>query len=148
MQSTMIRRAVAHDAQRLTSLIQESHACPGRYASIISGYRVTAEYIARHQDSVAVGASDQVLGFHSLVLEPPELDLACVADESQGPGVGRHMVRQAGQSGVTSVRVVARPPAEQSYVRMGAKRVGTVAPSPPKVAWERPDSRFAIPAAY
>ncbi|ESQ01039.1 acetyltransferase [Streptomyces sp. GBA 94-10 4N24] len=71
-----------------------------------------------------------------------------VADESQGPGVGRHMVRQAGQAGVTSVRVVARPPAEQFYVRMGAKRVGTVAPSPPKVAWERPDSRFAIPAAY
>lgn len=58
------------------------------------------------------------------------------------------MVRQAGQAGVTSVRVVARPPAEQFYVRMGAKRVGTVAPSPPKVAWERPDSRFTIPAAY
>ncbi|RPK63397.1 hypothetical protein EES44_15810 [Streptomyces sp. ADI96-15] len=141
----MIRRAVAHDAQRLTSLIQEPHACPGQYASIISGYRVTAEYIARHQDFVAVGASDQVLGFHSLALELPELDSACVADESQGPGVGRHMVRQAG---VTSVRVVARPPAEQSYVRMGAKRVGTVAPSPPKVAWERPDLRFTIPAAY
>ncbi|MFJ4946232.1 hypothetical protein ACIP4V_27055 [Streptomyces albidoflavus] len=43
---------------------------------------------------------------------------------------------------------MARPPAEQFYVRMGAKRLGTVAPSPPKVAWERPDSRFAIPAAY
>ncbi|WP_310723605.1 GNAT family N-acetyltransferase [Streptomyces sp. N2A] len=150
MQSTTIRRAVAQDAQRLTSLIQQSSAYQGRYASIISGYRVTAEYLARHRVFVAVDASDQILGFYSLVLEPSELDLAFVADHAQGLGIGRHlighMVGQAEEAGLTSVRVVAHPPAEKFYRRMGAKRVGTVAPSPPKIAWERPELQFAIPA--
>ncbi|MEU0009525.1 GNAT family N-acetyltransferase [Streptomyces sp. NPDC006314] len=149
MQSTTIRRAIAQDAQRLTSLIQQSSAYQGQYASIISGYRVTAEYIARHGVFVAVDASDQILGFYSLVLEPSELDLAFVSDEAQGLGIGRHLVEhmivQAGEAGLTSVRVVAHPPAEEFYRRMGAKRVGTVAPSPPKVAWERPELQFTIP---
>ncbi|WP_030411014.1 GNAT family N-acetyltransferase [Streptomyces sp. NRRL S-1448] len=149
MQTTTIRRAIAQDAECLTSLIQQSSAYQGQYASIISGYRVTAEYIAWHQVFVAVDASDQILGFYSLVLEPPELDLAFVADEAQGLGIGRqlvgHMVGQAGQAGLASVRVVAHPPAEKFYRRLGAKRVGTVAPSPPKVAWERPELQFAIP---
>ncbi|POX42440.1 GNAT family N-acetyltransferase [Streptomyces sp. Ru73] len=149
MQPTTIRRAVAQDAQRLTSLIQQSSAYRGRYASIISGYRVTAEYVARHRVFVAVDASDQIRGFYSLVLEPPELDLAFVADEAQGLGVGRHLIGhmagQAAEAGVTSVRVVAHPPAEKFYLRMGAQRVGAVAPSPPKVAWERPELRFTIP---
>ncbi|MFF9819609.1 GNAT family N-acetyltransferase [Streptomyces sp. NPDC014006] len=151
MQSTTIRRAVAQDAQRLTSLIQQSRAYQGQYASIISGYRVTAEYIARHGVFVAVDASDRILGFYSLVLEPSELDLAFVSDEAQGLGIGRHLVEhmivQAGEAGLTSVRVVAHPPAEVFYRRMGAKRVGTVAPSPPKVAWERPELQFTIPTA-
>ncbi|MYU22673.1 GNAT family N-acetyltransferase [Streptomyces sp. SID8352] len=150
MRPMTIRRALAHDAQHLTSLIQRSGAYRGQYAPIIAGYRVTAEYIARHQVFVAVGSSGRVLGFYSLVLDPPELDLAFVADEAQGLGVGRrligHMVGRAGEAGVTGVRVVAHPPAEDFYLRMGAQRVGTVAPSPPKVAWERPDLRFTIPA--
>ncbi|MFF9557771.1 GNAT family N-acetyltransferase [Streptomyces albus] len=150
MQSTTIRRAVAQDAQRLSSLIQRSGAYEGRYAPIISGYRVTAEYLARHRVFVAVDASKRILGFYSLVLEPPELDLAFVADDAQGLGIGRrligHMIAQAEEAGLTSVRVVAHPPAESFYRRMGAQRVGTVAPSPPKVTWERPELRFAVPA--
>ncbi|OII69930.1 GNAT family N-acetyltransferase [Streptomyces sp. CC77] len=151
VQSMTIRRAVAHDAQRLTSLIRPSSAYQGRYASIVSGYRVTAEYIAQHRVFVAVDASDQILGFYALVLEPPELDLAFVADEAQGLGIGRHLIGhmavQAREAGAASVRVVAHPPAEKFYLRMGAKRVGTVAPSPPKVAWERPDLQLTIPTA-
>lgn len=42
--------------------------------------------------------------------------------------------------------MVAHPPAEEFYRRMGAERVGTVAPSPPKITWERPELRFAVPA--
>jgi cytochrome c oxidase subunit 2 len=40
--------------------------------------------------------------------------------------------------------VVAHPPAEDFYRRLGAVRVGTVAPVPPKVTWERPELRFAL----
>ncbi|MFC9916067.1 GNAT family N-acetyltransferase [Streptomyces sp. NPDC127197] len=146
MQSMTIRRAVAQDAERLTRLIQESGAYRGKYASIISGYRVTADYIARHRVFVAVDAVGRPLGFYALVLEPPELDLAFVADSAQGRGIGRllieHMVGQAREAGLTDVRVVSHPPAEEFYRRLGAERVGTVAPSPPKVAWERPELRF------
>ncbi|MFD7283412.1 GNAT family N-acetyltransferase [Streptomyces sp. NPDC059862] len=146
MQSMTIRRAVAQDAERLTRLIQESGAYRGKYGSIISGYRVTADYIARHRVFVAVDAVGRPLGFYALVLEPPELDLAFVADSAQGRGIGRllieHMVGQAREAGLTDVRVVSHPPAEEFYRRLGAERVGTVAPSPPKVAWERPELRF------
>ncbi|GGR86623.1 N-acetyltransferase [Streptomyces aureoverticillatus] len=148
MQSTAIKRAVGQDAERLTALVRGSGAYRGQYASIISGYRVTADYIARHRVFMAVGADSRLLGFYALVLDPPELDLMFVADEAQGMGIGRllveHMTDQAGEAGLSDVRVVAHPPAERFYRRLGADRVGTVAPSPPKVAWERPELRFSI----
>lgn len=148
MESTTIRRAVAQDADRLTHLIQASGAYRGTYASIISGYRVTSDYITRHQVFVAVDAAEQLQGFYALTLEPPELDLAFVADAVQGGGVGRllieHMLGQARAAGLSEVRVVSHPPAEAFYRRLGAVRVGTLAPSPPKVSWARPELRFAI----
>jgi GNAT superfamily N-acetyltransferase len=148
MQSTMIRRAVEQDAERLTTLVQGSGAYRGHYTSIISGYRVTADYIARHRVFAAVDVAGQVLGFYALVLDPPELDLIFVADHAQGSGIGRllveHMIGQAKEAGVSAVRVVSHPPAEKFYRRLGAERVGTVAPSPPKVVWERPELRFTI----
>ncbi|MFI0862165.1 GNAT family N-acetyltransferase [Streptomyces smyrnaeus] len=146
MESMTIRRAVASDAEHLTTLIHDSSAYRGGYASIISGYRVTADYIARHRVFVAVDAVGRLLGFYALVVEPPELDLAFVADSAQATGIGRllieHMIDQARQVGLTDVRVVSHPPAEEFYRRLGAERVGTIAPSPPKVAWERPELRF------
>jgi GNAT superfamily N-acetyltransferase len=69
-----------------------------------------------------------------------------VADSAQGRGIGRllieHMVGQAREAGLTDVRVVSHPPAEEFYRRLGAEWVRMVAPSPPKVAWERPELRF------
>jgi GNAT superfamily N-acetyltransferase len=148
MQSTMIRRAVEQDAERLTALVQGSGAYRGQYASIISDYRVTPDYIARHRVFAAVDMAGQVLGFYALVLDPPELDLIFIGDDAQGLGIGRllveHMIGQAAKAGVSDVRVVSHPPAEKFYRRLGAERVGTVAPSPPKVAWERPELRFII----
>lgn len=109
-----IRRAVASDAEHLTTLIHDSSAYRGGYASIISGYRVTADYIARHRVFVAVDAVGRLLGLYALVVEPPELDLAFVADSAQGTGIGRllieHMIDQARQVGLTDVRVVFPPP--------------------------------------
>ncbi|MFH8367234.1 GNAT family N-acetyltransferase [Streptomyces sp. NPDC018031] len=148
MVQTTIKRAAAADATPLTDLIHASAAYRGDYASIISGYRVTADYLARHQVFKAVDGAGRLLGFYALVLEPAELDLAFVADEAQGAGIGRllieHMKAQAFRVGLGAVRVVAHPPAERFYRRLGAERVGTVAPSPPAVTWARPELRFAI----
>lgn len=148
MRSATIRRAFARDAEHLTALIQASGAYRGSYASIISGYRVTPEYIDRHQVFTAADAAGRPLGFYALILDPPELDLAFVADDAQGQGIGRHlvehMIHQAGEAGLAAVRVVAHPAAEDFYRRLGAVRVGTVAPTPPKITWERPELRFAL----
>ncbi|KRV50641.1 acetyltransferase [Wenjunlia vitaminophila] len=144
----MIRRAVAQDAERLTTLIRTSGAYRGKYASIVSDYRVTPDYIARHRVFLALDVAGRLLGFYALVREPPELDLAFVADEAQGEGVGRllmeHMLEQAREVGLTHVRVVSHPPAEEFYRHLGAERVGTVAPSPPEITWERPELRFTV----
>ncbi|MFD8023241.1 GNAT family N-acetyltransferase [Streptomyces lavendulae] len=148
MECITIKRATAMDAEALTALVQESRAYRGQYATIIAGYRVTPAYIERHRVFAAVGTAGRLVGFYSLVLDPAELDLAFVSDEAQGTGVGRqlmeHMLDQAQRAGLTGVRVVSNPPAERFYLRMGAERVGTVAPTPPNVTWERPELRFAM----
>ncbi|WP_172385927.1 GNAT family N-acetyltransferase [Streptomyces sp. MNP-20] len=150
MQSTTIRRAAEQDAEPLTALVQGSRAYQGQYAPMVSGYRVTADYLARHEVFTAVDPAGRLLGFYALVLEPPELDLMFVADTAQGSGVGRllvaHMKERAAAAGLTHVRVVSHPPAEKFYRRLGAERVGTVAPLLPKVTWERPELRFAVAA--
>ncbi|MFJ6995823.1 GNAT family N-acetyltransferase [Streptomyces sp. NPDC003090] len=148
MQPTTIRRATARDAARLTTMVQGSGAYRGRYAPMVAGYQVTPEYIRRHEVYAAVDAADRPLGFYALILRPAELDLAFVADEAQGTGIGRllleHMFDRARAAGLTEVRVVSHPPAERFYRRMGAERVGTAPPMPPKVTWERPELRFTL----
>ncbi|MFF7244911.1 GNAT family N-acetyltransferase [Embleya sp. NPDC008237] len=151
MHAITIKRAGAGDAERLTALVRSSGAYTGMYASIVSDYVVTVEYIARHHVFVAVDATDRLLGCYALVSEPPELDLAFVADDAQGLGVGRllveHMLHRARATGLAEVRVVSHPPAEEFYRRMGAERIGTVAPTPPKVTWQRPELRFTLDPA-
>ena len=59
-----------------------SAAYEGKYAAAVAGYRVGPDYIEAHRAFVAVGADEhggRVLGFYSLVLAPPELDLLFVA---------------------------------------------------------------------
>ncbi|MEU7530038.1 GNAT family N-acetyltransferase [Saccharothrix sp. NPDC042600] len=143
-----IRRARAEDADRLTALMHASSAYQGNYASILDGYRVTREYVERNVVHLAAGPRDELLGFYALVLDPPELDIAFVADDAQGRGVGRalvdHMRAQAREAGLDRVRVVSHPPAERFYLSVGAERVGVVPASPPKVTWERPELVFTI----
>ncbi|WP_327357607.1 GNAT family N-acetyltransferase [Streptomyces sp. NBC_01304] len=145
---TVIRRATAADAETLTSLMLKSSAYQGQYASILEGYAVTAEYMARHLVFVAADGAGRVLGFYSLVCEPAELDLAFVADDAQGLGVGRqlveHMLGEARAAGLDGVRVVSHPPSEEFYRRLGARRTGTVPPAPPKVDWVRPELWFSV----
>ncbi|MGW5785854.1 GNAT family N-acetyltransferase [Streptomyces sp. NPDC003757] len=154
----LVRRAVARDAKRLTRLVRGSRAYEGQYASMVSGYRVGPDYIESHRVFVAVdagagaGADDapgRVLGFYSLVLAPPELDLLFVQNGTQGRGIGRllveHMMTEARAAGLRRVRVVSHPPAEGFYRRVGALRTGTTAANPPAVAWDRPELEFLIP---
>ncbi|GAB1333106.1 GNAT family N-acetyltransferase [Streptomyces sennicomposti] len=146
-----IRRAVTRDARRLTRLVRGSAAYEGKYAAAVADYRVGPDYIEAHRAFVAVDADEaagRVLGFYSLVLAPPELDLLFVADEAQGRGIGRllvaHMRSEARAAGLRRVKVVSHPPAEGFYHRVGAVRTGTALANPPAVPWDRPEFEFRI----
>nr|WP_314220116.1 GNAT family N-acetyltransferase [Streptomyces sp. DSM 40713] len=147
-----IRRAVARDAKRLTRLVRGSRAYEGPYAPMVADYRVGPDYIETHRVFVALAADEDhgpVLGFYSLVLAPPELDLLFVADGAQGRGIGRllvaHMKSEARAAELDRVLVVSHPPAEGFYRGEGAVRTGTVSANPPAVAWDRPEFEFLIP---
>ncbi|MEV6397476.1 GNAT family N-acetyltransferase [Streptomyces sp. NPDC051907] len=147
-EAVRIRRATARDAKRLTRLVRGSRAYEGPYAPMVAGYRVGPDYIEAHRVFLAADDTDRLLGFYSLVLAPPELDLMFVADEAQGLGVGRalveHMTGEARAAGVSGVRVVSHPPAEGFYRSVGAERVGTVTANPPAVMWDRPELLIPI----
>ncbi|MFF1501397.1 GNAT family N-acetyltransferase [Streptomyces sp. NPDC058316] len=143
-EATRIRRATAGDAKRLTRLVRTSRAYEGPYAAMVAGYRVGPDYIEAHRVFAAVeDGTDRLLGFYSLVLAPPELDLMFVADAAQGLGIGRlligHLRDEARRTGLTDVRIVSHPPAEGFYRSVGARRTGTLAASPPAVMWDRPE---------
>ncbi|WP_434098828.1 GNAT family N-acetyltransferase [Streptomyces xantholiticus] len=138
-----IRRATGQDAKRLTRMVRGSGAYQGHYAPMVAGYRVGPDYIETHEVFVAADEGGRVLGFYSLVLSPPELDLMFVADDAQGQGIGRllidHMTGRARAARLDAVRVVAHPPAEGFYLSVGARRTGTVEARPPAVMWDRPE---------
>ncbi|MFI9050654.1 GNAT family N-acetyltransferase [Streptomyces sp. NPDC053427] len=132
-------------------MVQNSGAYQGPYASMVDGYRVGADYIAAHRVFVAVddAGEGRLLGFYSLIVDPPELDLMFVANDAQGAGIGRlliaHMRGEARRAGIDHVRVVAHPPAEGFYRSVGAQRIGTEWAKPPAVMWDRPE--LVIPVA-
>lgn len=139
-----IRRATPADGPALTALMQASSAYRDRYARILDGYAISTSQIERDSLFIAEDGGG-LLGFYSLTAthDPGtlELDLMFTADAAQGRGVGRrlfaHMAITARTQGARTVRIVAHPPAEGFYLRMGAQRVGTQPPSG-RVTWERP----------
>ncbi|MCT4352831.1 GNAT family N-acetyltransferase [Streptomyces sp. Je 1-79] len=147
MSSLTLRRATADDSRRLSRLVRKSAAYRGDYAAMVDGYVVGGTYIEHHPVFVAVDEQDRVLGFYALLLDEAELDLAFVADEAQGRGIGRllmeHMTDQARAAGLASVRVVSHPPAEDFYLRTGARRTGTVEPTG-HIHWARPELRYDV----
>ncbi|MFJ2647578.1 GNAT family N-acetyltransferase [Streptomyces sp. NPDC087420] len=153
-----IRRATARDARRLTRIVRSSRAYEGPYAPMIAGYRIGPDYIETHEVFVAVEAagsptggdnSERVLGFYALLVTAAELDLMFVADDAQGRGIGRllvaHLTDRAREAGLTGVRVVAHPPSEGFYLRVGAGRTGTEYARPPAVMWDRPEMILPVP---
>jgi GNAT superfamily N-acetyltransferase len=141
-----IVRAAPGQAGTLTALMHASSAYQGDYASILAGYAVTPEYVEAHPTFTAT-RDGEILGFYTLLAA--ELDLLFVADQAQGLGIGarliEHMLAEARERGLDSVRVVSHPPALAFYVRMGARRTGTIPANPPKVRWDRPELRFDVP---
>ena len=109
---------------------------------MLQGYSVTSEQLATNYVYVFEEAS-KILGFYSLanIASSLELDLMFVANESQGKRIGAalfdHMKQRAVSLGANEVKIVAHPPAEAFYARMGARNVGVKAPSG-RVTWERP----------
>jgi GNAT superfamily N-acetyltransferase len=138
----LIRRANQCDRHRLTELMHSSSAYRGKYAAILAGYEISNEQIENDLMYVAE-YRQQLMGFFSLANLPsnPELDLMFVSDHAQGKGIGRllfdHLRTVARDHGVTRIHIVAHPPAEQFYLRMGASRIGTKEAGG-KVSWARP----------
>ena len=146
MEEIEIRRATPDQAGTLTALMLASSAYQGEYASILDGYEITPGYVEANPTFTAAGDGG-ILGFYALT--EAELDLLFVADSAQGLGIGArlitHMLAEARERGLASVRVVSHPPALAFYVRMGARRTGTIPAKPPKVGWDRPELRFDVP---
>lgn len=137
-----IRRAAPLDAPALCALMHACSAYRGAYAAILHGYAVTPKQVER--DLIYAACADgRILGFYSLAGLPdePELDLMFVDDVAQGMGVGKllfdHMRATARALGVGEVKIVSHPPAEAFYLKMGARRVGTILPAG-RVSWPRP----------
>ena len=141
-----ITRATPAQAGSLTALMLASSAYQGEYASILDGYAISPGYVETNPTFTAT-RDGEILGFYALT--EAELDLLFVADEAQGLGIGArligHMLAEARERGLDSVRVVSHPPALAFYVRMGARRTGTIPAKPPKVHWDRPELRFDVP---
>lgn len=86
MGQATITRASTEDAQRLTRLCHVSSSYQGVYAEAISRVELTPAYITQHLVFLAAGQDAHLLGFYSLIRDPPELDMLFVADEAQGRG--------------------------------------------------------------
>lgn len=143
----VFRRAQEMDLSATNRLMQASRAYEGEYRSILDGYVITADQIAR--DHVVLAEHDsEVLGFYSLITGgEPELDLMFMADTAQCQGLGaglfRHMQAEAARLGLTSVRIVSHPPSAGFYENMGARRIG-MRPTSGRITWERPILKISV----
>lgn len=139
--SAAIRRATPADLPAVDALMRSVSAYHGEYAPMLAGYALKPEQFDADLFYLAQDAG-RVLGFYSLVTEgEPELDLMFVDDAAQGTGLGaalfRHMADQARSVGIDAVKIIANPPAEGFYRRMGAERIGTRRPKG-RVTWDQP----------
>lgn len=139
--SETIRRASASDLAAVDAVMRGVSAYQGDYAPMLAGYSLSPEQFERDLFYLAE-ADGRVLGFYSLITEgEPELDLMFVDETTQGTGLGarlfEHMADQARALGIDAVKIIANPPAEGFYRRMGAERIGTRRPKG-RVTWEQP----------
>lgn len=139
--SETIRRATVADLPALDALMRGVSAYQGDYAPMLEGYAMTPDQFDRDICFLAEAAG-RPLGFYSLITEgEPELDLMFVDETTQGTGLGarlfQHMADQARAAAIDAVKIIANPPAEGFYRRMGAERIGTRQPKG-RVTWAQP----------
>jgi GNAT superfamily N-acetyltransferase len=147
----VIRRATSADRETLDRIVQDSRAYDGAYRAIIDNYPVTDEMIARDAMYLAE-LNGRTIGFYSLTLDEPEIDLMFVDNNAQGTGAGRalfeHMRETARDHGFMRVKIVSHPPSEGFYLRMGAQRMGAqrTGTRQPRghVSWEQPILELTI----
>jgi GNAT superfamily N-acetyltransferase len=139
---SLVRRATPADAPTLTRIVRESSAYVGEYRAIVENLEITSAQIER--DTVYVCEDEgEISGFYSLIAKDgsAELDLLFVDNAFLGKGIGkmlfRHMVEEAERMGFLRVEIVAHPPAQAFYLKMGAVVVGEKPPSG-RVTWTRP----------
>jgi len=136
-----IRRATPADLPAVDTLMRSVSAYHGEYAPMLAGYALKPQQF--DDDLFYLAEADgRVLGFYSLVTAgEPELDLMFVDETTQGTGLGaalfNHMADQARAVGIDAVKIIANPPAEGFYRRMGAERIGTRRPKG-RVTWSQP----------
>ncbi len=140
-----IRLANASEAAALTALAHRAKAHWGYPAEWIAHWQadltLTPAYLMAHHAFVAVHES-RLVGVCVLqrISAGAALEHVWVAPEHQGKGIGRelvaHALARAAELGVSRVEVHSDPFAESFYLRLGARRVGSV-PAPMPGAPER-----------
>ena len=127
-----IRRAVSSDAERATELARVAKAHWGYPAEWLAEWdgdlQITAADIERHATFVAT-LDDEVVGTCQLQESDAHsyLEHVWVDPRVHGRGVGRALVEHARSCAPGVLAIVADPHAEPFYLRLGARRVGTIA---------------------
>jgi GNAT superfamily N-acetyltransferase len=150
-----IREAEPRDATALSALAHRAKAHWGYSVEWLriwsEDLRISSEYLSAHHGFVAVAEGSPV-GVCVLELDGVSgtLEHVWTAPEYQRKGVGRALVTRAletaSQIGAVRVSVLSDPFAESFYLRLGARRVGSV-PGPMPGSPERllPKLEFTLP---
>jgi GNAT superfamily N-acetyltransferase/catechol 2,3-dioxygenase-like lactoylglutathione lyase family enzyme len=133
--AVVLRPAVRADAEALGRLALRSKGHWGYDAEFLAACRAELTVRPEQCDGVHVVVAERggaLLGFHRLGGEPPVAELAdlFVDPAAIGRGLGATLladaVERARALGMTRLLVDSDPNAEGFYLRMGARRVGTV----------------------
>jgi GNAT superfamily N-acetyltransferase len=132
---TVVRAALPSEAATLTALAIRSKAHWGYDAAFMeraaADLEITPEVI-EGATAFVVESGTEVVGFYVLAVADglPMLRDLWVEPVAIGTGVGSrlwmHMLGQARRLGYPTVRIQSEPNAEGFYVKMGARRVGSV----------------------
>ncbi len=149
-----IRRAHPEDAERLTAIALASKRHWNYPDEWIEAWRddltFTAAFVSEHAVYVAVDANGSAIACYALVSEGEgfRLEHVWVDPPHIGRGLGRtlfdHAMGMTQAAGATHVLIDSDPNAEPFYLRMGARRMGTIRADVCGVRRELPRLRFDL----
>jgi GNAT superfamily N-acetyltransferase len=130
-----IVRAKPKDADALTQIAHAAKRHWGYPERWIESWRdiltMRPEFIDANV-AYCAAVDNRAVGFYLLTRESDglHLDHLWVLPQAMGRGIGRalfeHAVQQANAAGFRAIKIEADPNAEGFYLRMGARRVGTI----------------------